>query len=67
MIHQHILDMRLAGVAIILVSVELDEIMSLSDKIVVMNNGQIVGQVLGKNANEREIGMLMAGIKVPNK
>ena len=66
-IHQHILDMRLAGVAIILVSVELDEIMSLSDKIIVMNNGQIVGQVLGKNANEREIGMLMAGIKVPNK
>ena len=61
-IHQHILDMRQAGVAIILVSVELDEIMSLSDQIIVMNNGQIVGKVLGKNADERKLGMLMAGI-----
>ena len=46
-----------------MVSVELDEILSLSDRILVMFDGQIMGEVLAKDANEREIGLLMAGIR----
>ena len=62
-IHQRIIDMRDKGAAILLVSVELDEIMSLSDRIIVMNNGEIVGEVLSREANENDIGLLMAGVK----
>jgi len=43
--------------------VELDEILSLSDRILVMFDGQIMGEVLAKDANERDIGLLMAGIR----
>ena len=46
-----------------LVSVELDEIMSLSDRIAVMFDGQIMGERLPAQTNARELGLLMAGIK----
>ena len=46
----------------LLISVELDEILSLSDRILVMFEGQIMGEILSKDANERKIGLLMAGI-----
>jgi len=62
-IHQQILSMRDAGKAVLLVSVELDEILSLSDRILVMFEGQIMGEVLANQASEREIGLLMAGIQ----
>ncbi len=62
-IHKHLIEMRDNGVAVLLVSVELDEIMSLSDRIIVMNNGEIVGEVMSKEANEKDIGLLMAGVK----
>ena len=55
--------MRDANKAVLLVSVELDEILSLSDRILVMFDGQIMGEVLAKDANERDIGLLMAGIR----
>jgi ABC-type uncharacterized transport systems, ATPase components len=55
--------MRDANKAILLVSVELDEILSLSDRILVMFDGQIMGEVLAKDAKERDIGLLMAGIR----
>ena len=55
--------MRDANKAVLLVSVELDEILSLSDRILVMFDGQIMGEVLVKDANERDIGLLMAGIR----
>jgi len=61
-IHRQIIAMRDANKAVLLVSVELDEILSLSDRILVMFEGQIMGQVLAKDANERDIGLLMAGI-----
>jgi simple sugar transport system ATP-binding protein len=54
--------MRDKGCAIILVSVELDEIMSLSDRIMVMNNGRIMGLVDQETANVKDIGLLMAGV-----
>lgn len=59
-IHQRILAMRDAGKAIILVSVELDEIMSLADRILVMCDGEITGEVSAAEANEQTLGLLMA-------
>ncbi len=61
-IHRQIIAMRDANKAVLLVSVELDEILSLSDRILVMFDGQIMGEILAKDSNERDIGLLMAGI-----
>ena len=61
-IHQRIIDMRNKGVAVLLVSVELDEILSLADRIVVMFDGELVGERVNENVTDREIGLLMAGI-----
>ena len=61
-IHQRLIDMRDKGVAILLVSVELDEVLSLSDRIVVMFDGNIVGKNENKNVTDRELGLLMAGV-----
>ena len=61
-VHQRIIDMRDKGVAVLLVSVELDEILSLADRIVVMFNGELVGEKVNENVTDREIGLLMAGI-----
>ena len=62
-IHKQIVALRDQGKAILLVSVELDEIMSLSDRIAVMFDGQIMGERLPEQTNVRELGLLMAGIK----
>ncbi len=61
-IHNQIIKMRDAGKAILLVSVELDEIRSLSDRILVMFDGQIVGEADPATATEGELGLMMAGI-----
>ena len=61
-IHKRIVELRDAGKAILLVSVELDEIMSLSDRIVVMFDGRLMGERLLNATNERELGLLMAGV-----
>ena len=61
-IHQQIIALRDRGKAILLVSVELDEILSLSDRIAVMFDGQIMGERLAHETNEKELGLLMAGI-----
>ena len=61
-IHQRLIDMRDRGAAILLVSVELDEVLSLSDRIVVMFDGKIVGEKDNKNVTDRELGLLMAGV-----
>ena len=60
-IHQQIVNLRDAGKAILLVSVELDEIQSLSDRILVMFDGVIQGERLPENTDERELGLMMAG------
>ncbi len=59
-IHRQLLALRDAGCAILLVSVELDEVMSLSDRILVMFQGRIVGEVNGDEAEERTLGLMMA-------
>ncbi|PRX37505.1 simple sugar transport system ATP-binding protein [Meinhardsimonia xiamenensis] len=61
-IHQQIIALRDQGAAILLVSVELDEIMSLSDRIAVMFDGRIMGERLPGETDERELGLLMAGV-----
>ncbi|TXI04069.1 MAG: ABC transporter ATP-binding protein [Pseudorhodobacter sp.] len=61
-IHKQIVALRDAGTAVLLVSVELDEIMSLSDRIAVMFDGQIMGERAPETTNERELGLLMAGM-----
>jgi len=62
-IHRRLIAMRDAGKAILLVSVELDEILSLSDRIIVMFDGTITGELAAAEADARRIGMLMAGIR----
>ena len=54
--------MRDAGAGVLLVSVELDEILSLSDRIVVMSAGRIVGTLDAAGADERTIGLMMANV-----
>ncbi|SEK58164.1 ABC transporter ATP-binding protein [Jannaschia helgolandensis] len=61
-IHQQIVALRDQGKAILLVSVELDEIMALSDRIAVMFDGRIMGERLPSETNQGELGLLMAGI-----
>ena len=61
-IHKRIVALRDQGKGILLVSVELDEIMSLADRIIVMFDGQIVGEVSAAQANEKILGMMMANI-----
>lgn len=64
-IHKRIIEMRDAGKAVLLVSVELDEIRSLSDRIIVMFDGNIVGEC-DPSATEGELGLLMAGVTNEN-
>ncbi|MEY4983452.1 MAG: hypothetical protein RIR62_1718 [Pseudomonadota bacterium] len=61
-IHKQIVALRDQGKAILLVSVELDEIRSLSDRIAVMFDGRIMGFRDPEKADERELGLLMAGM-----
>lgn len=61
-IHQRLLEKRADGVAVLLVSTELDEIMKLSDRIAVMFDGEIIAIVDAKEATKERIGLLMAGV-----
>ncbi len=60
-VHKYLVDQRNKNKAVLLVSFELDEIMSLSDRIEVIFGGRIVGSVPGKGADEKELGFMMAG------
>lgn len=60
-IHNQLLQQRDAGKAILLVSLELDEIMALADRILVMYEGRIVGELSSAEATEEKIGLLMVG------
>jgi simple sugar transport system ATP-binding protein len=61
-IHREIVALRDRGKAIILVSVELDEIQALADRILVMFDGAVSGTRLASQTDERELGLLMAGV-----
>ncbi|MGB3635248.1 MAG: heme ABC transporter ATP-binding protein, partial [Rubrobacteraceae bacterium] len=59
-IHGQLLEQRSEGKAILLISLELEEIRSLADRILVIYAGKIVGE-LGPEATDEELGLLMAG------
>jgi len=61
-IHGRLVEARDRGVAVLLVSAELDEVMSLSDRIAVMYKGQIIATLDAGQTTREEIGLLMAGI-----
>jgi simple sugar transport system ATP-binding protein len=65
-IHQRLLEQRAAGMAILLISEDLDEVRALSDRIAVMYEGQIIGVVQRGEATVEEIGLMMAGV-APDK
>ena len=62
-IHKRIIADRDAGKAVLLVSLELEEVMNLSDRILVMHEGEIVGQLDPKKTTTEELGLYMAGAK----
>ena len=62
-IHSQLVAQRDAGKAILLVSLELDEVMNLSDRILVMYEGEIVGELDPKQTTVQELGLYMAGAK----
>ena len=62
-IHRRLVEMRDAGKAILLVSAELEEVMSLADRILVMCEGRVVGTMPAEAADRETIGLMMAGIE----
>jgi simple sugar transport system ATP-binding protein len=62
-IHNQIVASRDRGTAVLLVSLELEEVMSLSDRILVMYEGEIVGELDPKETTVQELGLYMAGAK----
>lgn len=60
---QQLLARRSQGVAIVLISTELDEILALCDRFVVFYEGQIMGEVMAKQAKVKEVSMMMTGIR----
>jgi simple sugar transport system ATP-binding protein len=61
-IHKRIIEQRDAGAAVLLVSAELDEVMSVSDRIAVMYRGKIIATVDAQTATREQLGLLMAGV-----
>ena len=62
-IHKELIEQRDKGKAILLISLELDEVLSLSDRILVMYNGEITGEFKGGTVNAKELGLYMSGAK----
>ncbi|PAT01831.1 heme ABC transporter ATP-binding protein [Candidatus Izimaplasma bacterium ZiA1] len=62
-IHKQLIAQRDAGKAVLLISLELDEVLNVSDRIIVMYEGEAVGEFDPKKTNENELGLYMAGSK----
>jgi simple sugar transport system ATP-binding protein len=62
-IHKRILEEKERGAAILLISEDLDEIMTLSDRIAVMYEGEILGEVAVEEATREQIGLWMSGVR----
>jgi simple sugar transport system ATP-binding protein len=61
-IHKRLIEHRDKGKAVLLVSLELDEVLQLSDRIAIVNNGELIGTVIASETNENEVGLMMAGV-----
>jgi simple sugar transport system ATP-binding protein len=66
-IHGRLRAMRDAGGAVVVVSSELDEILALSDRVLVMDRGRIAGELPIEECTEQALGCLMAGVALPEK
>ena len=62
-IHKRLVEQRDNGKAVLLVSLELDEVLNVSDRIAIVNNGELIGIVNANDTDENEVGLMMAGIK----
>ena len=62
-VHQVLIDQRAEGTAILLISEDLDEILALSDRIIVIYEGEIMGEVIPGQVSPEEIGLMMAGVR----
>lgn len=60
-VHQELLRLRAAGTAILLISADLDELLTLSDRLLVIFEGQILGELSAAEATRERLGLLMAG------
>ncbi|MEP9373694.1 ABC transporter ATP-binding protein [Mesorhizobium sp. KR1-2] len=66
-IHSEIMSQRAAGRAVLVISVQLDELLTLADRILVLFNGHLMGEVDGNEADDETIGMMMAGLQPGEK
>lgn len=62
-VHQVLMEQRTEGTAILLISEDLDEILTLSDRIIVIYEGAIMGEVIAEQATPEELGLMMAGVR----
>lgn len=62
-IHRRLVEQRDSGKAVLLVSLELDEVLDLSDRIAIINNGELIGTVNASETDEKEVGLMMTGIR----
>jgi simple sugar transport system ATP-binding protein len=62
-VHQVLMDQRAEGTSILLISEDLDEILALSDRIIVIYEGEIMGEVIAGQATPEELGLMMAGVR----
>jgi len=62
-IHRRIIEQRDAGVAVLIVSTELDEVLALGDRVAVMFDGEIVGILPAAEATRERVGLLMGGVR----
>lgn len=62
-IHAQLVKNRDAGVAVLVISAELDEVLALSDRIIVIYEGQIMGTVAAADTTKEQLGLMMAGVK----
>jgi simple sugar transport system ATP-binding protein len=62
-IHRRLIEQRASGTAVLIVSEDLDEVMSLSDRILVMYEGAIIGEVDPRRTPRETLGLMMAGVR----
>ncbi len=62
-VYNHLLEEKKKGVAILLISLELSEVLGLADRILVLYEGEIVGETTPEETNEQELGLMMLGLK----
>lgn len=62
-IHKRLIEQRDQGKGVLLVSLELDEILNVSDRIAIVNHGELIGEVIASETNENEVGLMMTGIR----